>query len=507
MKTLTLRTQILLLLGVLQLYFLSLGLVYWVQSNTQLSLKQSFDEDLTIVVKLPHLRADLIDLHMLTNRYLLTGNKSWLIRRNRTLKQIWEIQQELSMVRLDPEERDKIQEMYKQLQGYLADQDHWIDLKRRMQLSLQQATQIITKDSPLEHIIETTVSMRDVNVVQLQEQRTALHRAMNFTFMLALMTGFVASILLTFFVSRFITSPIQELETYLSHWQLGRPWALQTNTASYEVGSLVASIGDMAERLNKQYNQIAELEQMKSQLVAMISHEFNNSLTVVLGILSLLQESEENITERRQHYYETLKSNLRSLSIISTNLLNMGRLESGHFAVNPRKIEVRKILKDSLQRLEILYKRKNIHVFLELPEEVIPVKADPEALSLVVTNLLSNAIKYTPDSGKISIGIIREAGYSDRLQVFVQDTGIGIPEEDQERIFSGYYRTDSSKKAASGFGVGLVLAKLIIEAHHSVLKVESQPGKGSRFYFTLPVWHDIEETSHAEMGPTLYSRP
>jgi len=319
--------------------------------------------------------------------------------------------------------------------------------------------------------------------------------------LLALLTGFFASLGLAMFVSRFITGPIQDIERYISNWELGRPWNLQTSMASYEVGSLVMCIRDMAQRLNNQYQQLAELEHIKSQLVAMISHEFNNSLTVILGILSLLEETEDKMSERKVHYYETLKSNLRSLSVISTNLLNMGRLESGHFAVNPRKIDVGKILQDSLQRLEILYKRKGLEVFLELPDNPILVKGDPEALSLVVTNLLSNAIKYTSQGGRISVGTIREAGYSDRLQIYVQDTGIGIRSDEIDRIFSGYYRTDASKKTASGLGVGLTLAKLIVEAHHSSLQVESEPGKGSRFSFTLPVWHESVEDSHKIIGP------
>ncbi len=321
------------------------------------------------------------------------------------------------------------------------------------------------------------------------QMNSQMHGA-NIIFFVLLSIGIALSILVAFFLARFVIEPVHRLERFASGWELGKPWTLQPTAASPEVHSLVSCIRDMAQRLNNQYRQVSELEHIKSQLVAMISHEFNNSLTVVLGILSLLQESEEKMTERKTHYYDTLKSNLRSLSIISTNLLNMGRLESGNFAVNPRRIEMRNILQDSLQRLEILYKRKNLQVFLELPEKPIPVKGDPEALTLVVTNLLSNAIKYTPEGGRITVGIVREHGYSDRLQVYIEDTGIGIPAEDLSRIFSGYYRTDSSKKTAKGFGVGLVLAKLIVEAHHGTLQVESEPGRGARFFFALPVWHD-----------------
>lgn len=490
MRKLTLGTQFLLVLVLLQLYFLGLGSVYWVYSNAQFRLNKATDEDLAIAVQLPRLHGDLLNLHMRTARYLLTGNTSWLQKREQTLDRIRGIQRELSVFHLNSKEQGPINDLYHGLSSYLIEQDHWINLKKQQKLSLEQATRIIGKDSPLEALIETSMELRNVNVADLRIRRSNLHHNMSLAFFLALASGFIANVLLAFFVSRFITGPIQELEKFASNWELDKPWNFQATTASYEVSSLISCMREMSQRLNSQYRQIAELEHIKSQLVAMISHEFNNALTVVFGILTLLQESEERITERRTRYYDTLKSNLRSLSIISTNLLNMGRLESGHFAVNPRRIEVRGILQSSLERLEILYKRKNLRIFLELPEKPVPVKADPEALSLVIMNLLSNAIKYTPDSGSISTGVIRESGVSDRLQIYVQDTGIGIPSEDISRIFAGYYRTDSSKKAAKGFGVGLLLAKMIVEAHQSSLQVESEPGKGSRFFFTLPVWHD-----------------
>ncbi|MBI4057109.1 MAG: response regulator [Elusimicrobia bacterium] len=244
-------------------------------------------------------------------------------------------------------------------------------------------------------------------------------------------------------------------------------------------------------RLNHRYKKEFELSQLKTRLVSMLSHEFNNSLNVIQGAMILLQETESKTTpEKKEYLYEMIKRNIQSLSNMSTNLLNMGRIESGKFAINPKKTEFGNILKESMDHLEIFSKNKGLDISLNFPETPVSVKADPEALALVVTNLLSNAIKYTPDHGKITIGIIPDSINSNQVEIYFQDTGIGIAAEDREKIFTGYYRTKNSKLTTMGFGVGLPLAKDILEAHGSILRVESAPGKGSRFFFTLPVWND-----------------
>ena len=206
---------------------------------------------------------------------------------------------------------------------------------------------------------------------------------------------------------------------------------------------------------------------------------------------------------------QMLLSNVRSLAFSAGNLLNMSRLESGRYAIEPKKTILRSILKESLERLQILYERKKLKVKLDVPEQLFAVKADPEALALVVTNLLNNAIKYTPSEGEVTLGLYRDG---DRIRVYCQDSGIGISPAEQKNIFSGYHRTEEGKIAAKGFGVGLMLAREIAEAHGSVLEVQSQLGQGSTFSFTLPIWDESEssapailETAGAPIGDQLFA--
>jgi len=205
----------------------------------------------------------------------------------------------------------------------------------------------------------------------------------------------------------------------------------------------------------------------------------------------LLESTEgQGPTPRRLEYYGMLKANVRALIVAASNLLNMGRLESGRFAVTPRRTDLDELLRGCAHRLTILSRQKEQTVELRLPDPPRPVRADPEALTLVVTNLLSNAIKYTPEKGRIELGVAPVEGDPGRVRVYCRDTGIGISAADRDRVFSGYYRTESGQQVAAGFGVGLSLARKIVEAHGYELDLDSEPGKGSTFSFTLPLWTD-----------------
>ncbi|MDE2291091.1 MAG: HAMP domain-containing histidine kinase, partial [Elusimicrobia bacterium] len=227
-----------------------------------------------------------------------------------------------------------------------------------------------------------------------------------------------------------------------------------------------------------------ELGRMKTQLVAMVSHEFNNALSVLGGVTLLLKEDEaEPMSAQRAQYYTVVESHLRSLALAARTLLEMGRHEAGRLSVKPRRMDLGTLARDCAARLEVLWARKGLDVRVEVPDGPLWVDADPDALGLVATNLIGNAVKYTPEKGRVTVGAALRGG---EAELSVADSGIGIAKEDQERILSGYYRTEESKKTAKGFGVGLALASALLQAHGARLTVESEPGRGARFSFRLP---------------------
>jgi signal transduction histidine kinase len=333
--------------------------------------------------------------------------------------------------------------------------------------------------------------MRDANFQELQRRRVSSRRASKVTFYMTLGIGFLVGGLLSLFFLLYVIRPLTELEGYARGWTLGHDWDLKEPSAGPEIQNLVACLKEMSTRLNQEFAKEKDLAQFKSQLVSLVSHEFNNALSVLNGVSVLLEETEgARDNGKRENYYAMLKGNIRSLHVAANNLLNMGRLESGKFALSLRKTLVRDVVQQCMQRLEILSLRKNISVTLDVPETPVYVRADPEAMSLVVTNLLTNAIKYTPDKGHVFVRIARDEAEPGKVRVSFKDTGIGIKSDERERIFSGFYRTEQGKSTARGFGVGLSLAKRIVEAHESALNLESRVGKGSTFWFLLPVYEE-----------------
>lgn len=165
---------------------------------------------------------------------------------------------------------------------------------------------------------------------------------------------------------------------------------------------------------------------------------------------------------------------------------NLSRLEAGKLKLAAKIVDVLPPVKEILKSQRSLAERKKIEIALDFPEDAPRVKSDPAAFSTILRNLIGNAVKYTPENGRVAIGMRnnpRRPGYA---TIFVEDTGIGIKSEDKEKITAGF-RTEEGQALAQGHGIGLELVKKMVEASGSALRIDSQPGKGSRFYFDLPL--------------------
>lgn len=235
-----------------------------------------------------------------------------------------------------------------------------------------------------------------------------------------------------------------------------------------------------------------ENSRLKSDMVSMVSHEFNNSLITINLISSLLQEHEgEAFAAERRKHYEMLDDTSRGLSQMIKNFLNKARLDAGRFTLDIHPTELRKIVTGVTDSVRPLCEAKNLSLFVNFPDGVVPVKCDPDAIALVVNNLVGNAVKYTPQYGSVTVRVSLKAGPPGQVQVSVEDTGIGVDTKDRKAIFTGFYRSDSGKHSAKGFGLGLKVAQDLVEAHGSRILLESEPGKGSKFSFELPVWTEV----------------
>lgn len=282
-------------------------------------------------------------------------------------------------------------------------------------------------------------------------------------------------------------------ETTLDHRPLPDLNFPARTSADQELAALRRRVAELEKRCQSE----AELGRIREHLVRAVSHEFSNAISVVQCALGFLETTEaaKRPSPSRLEMYDILRRNVHELDMVTTNLLSLGKMESRKIGLKPVRTDAAALLKESLERFQVLYRKKRLQVFLEAPENAPPLRAEPEALSLVFSNLLMNAIKYTPEGGEIRIGLRIDPEAPGRAMIFFKDTGIGMSPEERRRLFSGFFRGESAKKAARGFGIGLALVRSVLELHGSALKVASARGKGSTFSFHLPVCDGSESAS------------
>ncbi|MBI2196392.1 PAS domain S-box protein [Candidatus Daviesbacteria bacterium] len=230
-----------------------------------------------------------------------------------------------------------------------------------------------------------------------------------------------------------------------------------------------------------------ELEQMKLDFVSMASHELKTPLTSIVGYLSVfLEENQKNISKESFNLLNKAFTAAKQLQTLITNLLNVNKIEREQLSVSPEPTDHLAILAKVVDDLRSLATQKSIVLNLSHPAQTLPkVLADPIRLSEVVTNLVANAINYTNPGGKVEIAVKVSPV---EVETVVSDTGIGIPKEAIPHLFNKFFRvSNTEQKANKGTGLGLYISKSIIEKLHGKIWVESEPGKGSKFLFTLPV--------------------
>lgn len=230
-----------------------------------------------------------------------------------------------------------------------------------------------------------------------------------------------------------------------------------------------------------------ELEQMKLDFVSMASHELKTPLTSIVGYLSVfLNESRNKLPRENLLFLEKAFIAAQQLQILIQNLLNVNKIEKEQLSVSPEAVDYPAILIKAVDDLRSQANQKEIVLNLVPPVQPLPkILADPIRLGEVITNLLANAINYTNPGGKVEI--ITSVSPTE-ITTTIADTGIGIPKEAIPHLFSKFFRvSNTEQKASKGTGLGLYIAKSIIEKLHGKIWVESEMGEGSRFSFTLPI--------------------
>jgi NtrC-family two-component system sensor histidine kinase KinB len=236
--------------------------------------------------------------------------------------------------------------------------------------------------------------------------------------------------------------------------------------------------------LLRDVTRLTELDRLKSEFVMTASHELRTPLTSIgMSIKLLLEKAMGKLNEKEQQLLTAAHEDTQRLKVLVNNLLDLSKIEAGKMEMEFDNVSLQALSKEVVTLLKTQVDEKEIDLTLELPQNLSNVKADATKVSWVLTNLISNALRYTDRGGHIRVSGEQLDPY---VHVSVSDDGAGIPFEEQSKIFDKFVQIKSDK-ALGGSGLGLTICKEIVRAHGGTLWVDSTPGEGSTFTFTLPI--------------------
>jgi len=306
------------------------------------------------------------------------------------------------------------------------------------------------------------------------------YRSFQATFTEALLIAVVAAslvaLVVSFVFSRSILSPVYVMMTASQRIAEGRYDERVQLQGTDELNQLAGSFNKMAEQLE-------QVENMRRRLLGDVAHELRTPLTAIKGSAEALMDG---ILPASDETYQQIHAEAERLSRLVDDLQELSRVESRAIQLDLRAVDATVLIQTIAKRLQYQYDEKRINLTLNLPADPIHVLADEGRAIQVLTNLAGNALQYTPENGSVTISVKKE---KDEAQFSVYDTGAGIPAEHLAHIFDRFYRVDKSRsRAHGGSGIGLTIARHLVESHGGRIWVESAgKNKGSVFSFTLPL--------------------
>ena len=227
------------------------------------------------------------------------------------------------------------------------------------------------------------------------------------------------------------------------------------------------------------------LERIRHDFVANASHELKTPITAIRGMTETILDDVDMPASMRQNFVEKIYDQSLRLSALVTDLMVISRFDGDHNEQHFQALDLNNIVQRSAANLQQLSQEKSVKLNIELPEDLLRISGDQQAISQMVNNLLSNAIKYTPEGGMVTLYLLSDGKTA---EIVVQDTGIGISAQHQQRVFERFYRVDAARsRDLGGTGLGLSIVKNIAEQHGGSVSLTSQLGVGSSFKVLLPI--------------------
>jgi len=315
--------------------------------------------------------------------------------------------------------------------------------------------------------------------------------SINRTLLLVALTAGLSAVLLILGLSRHILAPVEALTAAARRMEAG--------DLSQRVEILSNDeIGDLARAFNAMADGLARLEELRRNMVTDVAHELRTPLTNIRGYLEALRDG---VVEPENHVIDSLHEEAMLLNRLVDDLQELSLAEAGQLRLGCQPVALADIVDRAVKAMRPRAEAKTVALQVDLPEDLPLVEVDPQRIGQVLRNLLENGLTHTPPGGEVGVtaratcpepsgglSLSKGRGSDQWVEVKVRDTGTGIAAEDLPYVFERFYRADKSRsRATGGAGLGLAIARQLVEAHGGQIEVESEVGQGTQFTFTLPV--------------------
>ena len=485
-----LLTRIAIALGVLAL---ALALVFVVLIVAVTGLRdRSFQarHSEQVIATANGLQTLVIDFETGLRGYAITGKKSYLKPWNRAKRNYRARADALvSLTSNDPEQNARARSIADNVRNYF--QAYSGSIRGFLNRNPEQRKVVAAAGKKVEHIRDQFDKFLSVQTGRGNKSNARAHNTARTAIIVAI-AGIGAVLLfvlaLAIYLARGVARPVRSVAAAAEKIAAGDLSQRVPIEGPGEVGQLERSFNSMADSLARQHaeleernQRLVESERLKTDLVSNVSHELRTPLSSILGFSDLMLKRDVAPEDRRR-YLGVIRAESARLATLLNDLLDLQRQELGVLELRLTEFDLNELLD---VQVTLYSAQSSVHelVLTPSPEPVI-IRGDPDRLAQVGGNLLSNAIKYSPDGGKVEVtaSLIRGEGW-----IWVRDRGLGIPRDHQDRVFTKFFRGEAARKRAiSGTGLGLVLARQIVEAHGGSLGFDSEEGKGSTFWVRLP---------------------
>ncbi|KPK42303.1 MAG: hypothetical protein AMJ65_07835 [Phycisphaerae bacterium SG8_4] len=315
---------------------------------------------------------------------------------------------------------------------------------------------------------------------QVQLQIRTIYRVV----LVAAIAAVAIALTVAYLVSRSITLPIRQMKETAEQIAKGNFTPRVRISSRDELGELADSLNAMADELQQKIEDLRRMDQVRTDFVANVSHELKTPLTLIKGYTETLQGEVLCDKIKAAKFVSIIREHSDRLGHIVDDLLSLSELESSKDYIDRSQFDLKKLIDDISLGFGHALASKKLELTVSSQGDDLSIRADRNKIEQVLVNLIDNAIKYTGESGQIELSAVERDG---EIHIAVRDDGIGIAKEHLDRIFERFYRTDKARsRELGGTGLGLSIAKHIVLAHKGKITIESELGKGTTVFVTLP---------------------